>query len=485
MEKCDFINTEINHDLGKGSGGPISIQGHHKTKKFINASRKLTGTCSNTDIKVDNWSTWFRNDPQSFQSVLKYQETTTLGGFKGVHPSQLYNLNTDGSPEMPYQSGKQGYGLLGHPDGSFKAEIEGSSHGVTDQVDISVRRFVQNSLPYELPTTDTNPEPAHNDFSDKNIFHIFDDCIPREGTHEPELEIGQGIVDIFFIIDTGDKLGKVLAEGEHTPSIPLKFNKYNINVIHSPITMGDSASKTKPHGPIYDKLYKKKKINNPCTLFSWLCTSNITIDTPTQGGDIPKEDFMTEFRIEANYLSASPYTYQNWKLTEGGNYVTKYNTTNPHKENNKPTVQKWLRANAELDKIKENNDSDPIPDENKMKEISLNVQKKRSGDHLQILFAKYIENFIHPVPNRVAVMRPSVYQTEPKLKELYQNDDVTTGTLAWNFINQTDYKSNTFFITGDWPACAFAIYNKVNTIMFYKTSDKNKTCFLIFTFNHE
>ena len=142
---------------------------------------------------------------------------------------------------------------------------------------------------------------------------------------------------------------------------------------------------------------------------------------------------------------------------------------NPKAENNKTTVQEWLRTEAHLDII----EGDPqnalnllgIVDKN---QISLNVQKKRSGDHLQLLFAKYLYKF----KNDLEFIKPDDLLPDMKPKSDY-----------FASRDNTFFKKNTFFITGDWPACAFAIFNNINTVMFYKQQDKTKTCFLVFTFN--
>lgn len=431
INKCDFVNTEINHDLGKGSGGPISINEHHKKSEFISASRASTG-CDTPD--PNHWTDWFRNDPNSFKSVVK------MNG-KDVDPGFLYSLPEDIGGIAPDADG--------YFPGTWTAKTENGEKS------INVQKFPQNG-------------PSSNNFSDKQIYHIFDNCS----------ENSEGHVDAFFVIDTGDKLGKILSTGlTNTP-----YDKhFNVHVIHSTVTLGDSASKTKPNGPIYDKLFKKNfngstnSYKNPCTVHSWLCTNNVIIDNGADG-DIPPTDFMTAYRIEANYLPGPPFTYQNWKMN--GNTV--YNTTNPKKENNKPTIQKWLSSGtssiqptpgAGLSHIQGNGTLTP----DKKKEISINMQKKRSGDHLQILFAKYLYKY----KSNLSFIKPE------KLHEI----SVPGGTLPQYKSHQIsqmtnpDIKKNTYFITGDWPACAFAIFNEVNTVMFYKTTDKRKTCFLIFTFS--
>ena len=440
QRKCNFINTEINHDLGPGSKsrgqpGPVKVNEIHKKPIFIDSSR--TDTPCHPPPPPEDWANWFKNDPQSFELIVGKK----IGGddkdpeITGVGPNILYN--NENKPDVT---------------GKLKGQWFANTEVGTKK--INVRKYHQNHANF-------------TDFRDKNLFHMFGDCTPDEG----------GEVDVFFVIDTGDKLGHLLGKNPVDPpslaqAPSLEFTKYNINVIHSPVTLGDSAPKNKPHSPVYDKIFKQfDKLNDKpgrvsCRLLSWLVTKNIIIDDLRHGGDIPKEDFMTNHKIAANYLPGAPYTYQTWADNTNKKI---YNTMNPKEENNKTTVQEWLRTEAHLDII----EGDPqnalnllgIVDKN---QISLNVQKKRSGDHLQLLFAKYLYKF----KNDLEFIKPDDLLPDMKPKSDY-----------FASRDNTFFKKNTFFITGDWPACAFAIFNNINTVMFYKQQDKTKTCFLVFTFN--
>tara|TARA_Y100000817_G_C16861348_1_gene545907 strand:+ start:3695 stop:5029 length:1335 start_codon:yes stop_codon:yes gene_type:complete len=438
--KCNFINTEINHDLGPGSKsqgkpGPVKVNEIHKKSIFIESSREDT-RCPIP--RPENWADWFNNDPQSFESVVRKKIGDEVFG---QSPNVLYDNETTPVDET---------GIM---DGEWYANT-GVGAVEERQRKINVRKYHQKHGNFK-------------DFSDKNLFHMFDDCIGNDMDQ---------VVDVLFVIDTGDKLGHLLGKNpedatQRVVAEGLQFTKYNINVIHSPVTLGDSAPKNKPHAPVYDKIFKQfsKHDGKPgrvsCNLLSWLVTKNIIIN---DGGDIPKEDFMTTHKIAANYLSVpgqtnGPYTYQTWK-DETDTPI--YSTTNPKVENNKTTVQDWLRSagdgGANLNIIEQGRDSD-INLQNK-KLISLNVQKKRSGDHLQLLFAKHLYKF----RNHLELMKP---------------DDFSPRGNPFELKDPVFFEKNTFFITGDWPACAFAIFNKINTVMFYKQQDKEKTCFLVFTFS--
>jgi hypothetical protein len=46
-----------------------------------------------------------------------------------------------------------------------------------------------------------------------------------------------------------------------------------------------------------------------------------------------------------------------------------------------------------------------------------------------------------------------------------------------------EFKRRTFFITGDWPAVCYAVWNRVNTIMVFKHPTKvEESCILKFSF---
>lgn len=428
MVACDIISTELNHDLN-----PPITQKLHKGPEFLKATRKLT-PCDDMNgtgatQKSEKFSEWFKDDYNFFSSIV-YCKLNESGPEIDISPNMLFEAeavsNAGGGPSPMYNTS----------DGTFTGRWGANTVG--GKMPLIVRRFNQVGN-------------GGSNFEDKNILKIFDNCSKQDNE-----------LNAFFIVDTGDKFLKVLSQGSMNIDREAGFNEpeYHFHQIHSGTTLGDSASKTKPHAPIYDKQYNNKSDALP-TLYSWMFLKNIKVGR--RDSQISSDDFKTAYEIDIKYLPYPPYTMQNWKYHNNGSYD--YNTTDPHKDNNKPNVIAWLNNKA-IKQVKSG-----VISEDLKNNISLNLQKKRSGDALQYLFAKNLADMIGDA-NNIQLVKPSALGT-PHPRWLSKDRDI-------NF-----YKKNTFFLTGDWPAAAAALNHGVNTIMFYKSTDKTKTCFLSFAFELE
>ena len=425
ISDCNIINTELNHDLN-----PPTTQKLHKNPEFLKATRKLT-PCDDMNgtgatQKSENFSEWFKDDYNYFSSIVSCKLKESAPEIN-ISPNMLFEAisNAGGGPIPMYDTSNGGIFT-----GRWRANTVGG------KMPLIVRRFNQVGK-------------GGSNFEDKNILKIFDNC-SKQGNE----------LHAFFIVDTGDKFLKVLSQGIMNIDREEGFvePEYHFHQLHSGTTLGDSASKTKPHAPIYDKLQRNKSDASLPNLYSWMFLKSIKVGR----GDsqISSDDFKTAYEIDIKYLTYPPYTMQNWKYHE--NFRYDYNTTDPHKDNNKPNVIAWLN------KLAIKNMKRGVISEDLKHNISLNLQKKRSGDALQYLFAKNLADMIDDA-NNIQLVKPSVLGT-PGPHWLRQERDI-------NF-----YKKNTFFLTGDWPAAAAALNHGVNTIMFYKSTDKNKTCFLSFAF---
>ena len=103
--KCNFINTEINHDLGPGSKsqgkpGPVKVNEIHKKSIFIESSREDT-RCPIP--RPENWADWFNNDPQSFESVVRKKIGDEVFG---QSPNVLYDNETTPVDETGIMDGE-------------------------------------------------------------------------------------------------------------------------------------------------------------------------------------------------------------------------------------------------------------------------------------------------------------------------------------------------------------------------------------------
>jgi len=255
--------------------------------------------------------------------------------------------------------------------------------------------------------------------------------------------------DIFFVIDTGDNLVQLLA-GLTPPS------KINIHQIHSMVTLADSAPKTIPNSPKY------KKNNKLVILHSWYYSEPIIID---------HEDplFISSFRIEnsraAGYDSITNWEIkQKWTLPAVAGQTTYINSvSNAKKDNNKNVVKSYLETYV-IPKI-----DYAFSDKDKIHGSHF-IQRKRSGDYLQVLFAEKLPGLMKYDPSGRFELKNTPYDPLPFS---YIRDKYT--------VNQ--FRQRTFFITGDWPAVCWAIWNRVNTIMVFKhPKNIEECCILKFSF---
>ena len=341
FDRCNFINTEINHDLSP----PMTIKEH---KTFFLKSRNNSGVCraATGDLNLfDDFAIVEKISGLKFEKIKKNDWTNLQ-----------YNPIT----------------LTGNVSGNLKK--------------------------YHKPYNNS-------------LFKLFPD----------------NINDLFFIIDTGDNLIQLLKG--FTPSKPI-----NIHVIHSVLTLADSAPKTLPDSSNYNSN------NTSVNLFSWYYSIPILI---------PQNDqlFMSSFNINNQINGTGWKIRQDWKNGED----LLYQPLDAKKENTKIVVRAYLKTHIDKKDIGSNSNS--IND-------SLNIQKKRSGDYFQIWiankfpkYAKYTQN------NFVHVRGPS--KEFPYIQ------------------NEEQCRKQTYFITGDWPAFAAAIYNKVNCIMVFKHPTKVEESFTI------
>ena len=242
--------------------------------------------------------------------------------------------------------------------------------------------------------------------------------------------------NIYFIIDSGDELiARYLKP--LSPVYPV-----NLHVIHSMTTIGDSAPKKKPNAKDWNSNNLKVLIH------SWYFNKPIII---------PKnhDDFMSNYLITCRLINAIKWHIgQTWSIvlpTGASNII--YNTNDSHVDNKKNAVRDELRSLIDSGTL--NYAMSPA----KKQEFALSVQKKRSGDHLQIIFAKEFPKFLADTVNDANFI-------------YYAGKSLPTGTSGSprNGLNEAEIKSRTYFVTGDWPAFCYACYLGVNSIMVARTS---------------
>jgi hypothetical protein len=261
-----------------------------------------------------------------------------------------------------------------------------------------------------------------------NFYRLFDDI---------QLDINNDR-NIYLVIDTGDDLVKKLGQSLQGQQ---EFN-YNIHVIHSLVTLADSAKKTRPDSKNYTKLY------DHLNQYSWLY--NVNPSTIEYNNPV----FMSNYQITNNFNPGS-FDWkirQTWVLPQN-NII--YQTYNAHVDNNKTVVTKEIYDQQQ----RREQDID-------YRTINLAFQKKRSGDHLQILAAKDLPDLLaNNIGDFIGVRKNT--QTEHRLVGKDENY----------------YRRNLFFVTGDWPAFSYAIYNQINSVIMIRTPDMETSFTLVVMFN--
>jgi hypothetical protein len=364
--KCNFVYTEINHDLNP----PVS-------KKILTSSNFVTAIKSGLDQGPYGCSGFtpndFKNDDEIVEKIL------------GKTIDEIHNLKS--SVEIPMQV------------------LSKMNNTNTQSVRVTGTLFKEEKVSTAADTT----------YSNSLINQLFN----------PPAVVNP--VNLYFIIDTGDELIARYLK----PLSPT--NPVNLHAIHSMTTIGDSAMKKKPNA----KDWQTKNLKVP--IHSWYFNESIII---AQNHD----DFMSNYLITCRLINATSWHIgQSWSI--GKNIF--YNTNNSNVNNNKPGIRKEIQK-----LIDENVLTDPKTFAAKSKQLGLAVQKKRSGDHLQIIFAKEFPAALADPSNAAKY----IYYSGSNTAAIGTSTSPPHGTEA-------EIKARTYFVTGDWPAFCYACYLGVNSII--------------------
>lgn len=311
---------------------------------------------------------------------------------------------------------------------------------------------------------------------DNNINSIESKVRIRVCTHEigadyndvDLLALFTGKTDVFFVIDVGDHLVDRLRSINQAG---IAANRLNIHVVHSSITQADSASKTKPNSRVYKDIDNTKSVR----VYSWWYNQPITISNADYNGitNPITNKFLSNYNIttrplDAVAVAAAPadgapanmrqyWTMQQTWTTQAGSHI--YHTDDPHEDNSKPTVLSFLHTHL--------NNSINTPANIALRILcNLAIQKKRSGDWLQIWYA-YILAFLLIQERNHFIGMNTVNRGVGDDRRANYATDIPVDTIA-------NYKSRSYFITGDWPAACYAIYCGINVILIINGSTENK-----------
>ena len=373
FSRCNFVNTEINHDLNPPIKESLSNQPDFKKIVALNLDKGPNG--------CDKYT--FTNNILNDNNIVK---------------------NITGH-DITYWST-----ILENKDINFTPLIKNAPDSKTKS----------SQIPSKTPAKIMRISRPNYD---KNLLNLFKQTT---STTAPD--------NIFFIIDTGDDLIDKLKKTKPTKNT-------NLHVIHSMVTIADSAPKTKPDSNKY------LSTGNKIFSHSWYYNVPFTI----------KENntlLMSRYYI-TNNCGLSWKIKQKWNLG-GPTGTNTYSTNDAHMDNNRTAIK--IQLDPLLNKKKSLTDKEKIT-------MNINFQKKRSGDYLQI---------------QAAQMMPAILAkaSTPGKHFTYVRGSSSSPPKIIGLNNQNYYYSRTYFITGDWPAMSYAIYNKVNCIMIVRNKDPKLTFML-------
>lgn len=337
----------------------------------------------------------------------------------------------------------------------------------------------------------------------ENLISIFDNIIAIPRDNKPEIKDKH----IYLIQDVAGDIVKQL-KYYYTPKSKQLHpdQKFHVHVINSVETIGDSASKIAPDKQkLYTYNSNPNTANSSCynqvRLFSWLYSEVM---------NIPANDplMISSYNITGNYLPNNQKKWiitQNWKgIGEPGGF---YNNSN--KDNDKTNIAKDITTAIYPSSVDGFLYGKSISDSSnnllKKKRISLALQRKRSGDYLQIRFAKLFPEIVYNYYSSFHLIIPNKFGTDneydnPSVNNKYPpNSQFFSQEYIWNFpkilgnnLQARDLpcpvltdperniiiRNNTFLVTLDWPCLCYAVYNKVNVIF----HNNSPTCNYVLVF---
>ena len=291
--------------------------------------------------------------------------------------------------------------------------------------DKSIYVLTKRSQPDRIVCTLKFQAKKNNSAYDNDLYLLFENQYSLNNhIVEPSNQIIY--VDLFFIIDTGDNL--IMALKKFNPPIAYMNIHFRLHIIHNVFTLGDSARKGLPEN-------KKFECNrNRVHIYSWL-HGRYPIVNPNDNL------FMTHYEIRSKILP-NYKVQQNWYYND----QNIYQTYDSKKDNNNSSVKNEISRTLSQPRIY----GDQFDDK-----INLAIQKKRSGDYFQIWFARRFPRFAANDNMNFAIC----YQTRGKPTINFPYPPQGENPTTW-------FRERTFFVTGDWPAFSYSLYNRINSIMF-------------------
>ena len=327
------------------------------------------------------------------------------------------------------------------------------------------------------------------------ITQIFNHCIPAP----PTAAAGINKKHIFFVVDTGDTIrNKILKKMKLSDSqADADTERIFIHTIHCNETLGDSASKSKPDSK--DFCYKTHEFTDKNKFFclSWLYSSTVNAfgaSTKIIGSidQLPITSYNITLDRKAGWQIEGTWRQPANPTTATAQFIPTYGNGSYQ-----PFIAKEQKISAMIKEMQEyftTTLSPPInianfffnpmtTNDELLKQVGSFYQRKRSGDYLQIDAAdKLANNLINPqysTENKFQLIRPSKAPTLPpgstwgNFTDFYPSASPTEKFPIKKCFHLTEpptaadadqVKKNIFFVTGDYPALDYALYNKINVI---------------------
>jgi len=270
-----------------------------------------------------------------------------------------------------------------------------------------------------------------------------------------------------------------------------------IHTIHCNETLGDSASKSKPDSK--DFCYKTHEFTDKNKFFclSWLYSSTVNAfgaSTKIIGSidQLPITSYNITLDRKAGWQIEGTWRQPANPTTATAQFIPTYGNGSYQ-----PFIAKEQKISAMIKEMQEyftTTLSPPInianfffnpmtTNDELLKQVGSFYQRKRSGDYLQIDAAdKLANNLINPqysTENKFQLIRPSKAPTLPpgstwgNFTDFYPSASPTEKFPIKKCFHLTEpptaadadqVKKNIFFVTGDYPALDYALYNKINVI---------------------
>lgn len=307
-----------------------------------------------------------------------------------------------------------------------------------------------------------------------DIYKCFTTDIPGL-----DIKTAGEVYDVFLFIDTAQQTLKYLSRSNIGNNPPQGDSKQlNVHYMTSCLSLADSATQTSPEG----KQFKGgvSAVNDlRCYLYSWYNSTTRKVGPP--GADITNpEIYSTHYSVTTQPFigqGIKPYKMQQtWVGGFGDDLKLDQTASRPRiviQDTNKnfsvPAIARSdlkTKLDIAMNAIK-NNDSSQ---KGIINDVALSVAGKKSGDHLQI---KDIADFISDFNlNDWLLVRgffggPHNVRWDTGQKTFDNFVKINPGlTLAGN-VGKLWRKNRSFFVTIDWPALAWALYNEINVIFLY------------------